>query len=200
MQGRALIASVTLFAFTTLVVWPQGAAAQRRRARDGAPPAAPARRPASDDATMAQAKQHFEAGRNAYNAGDYVTRHPRVQGGRGAASVGDPGLQHRPRQREARQAARRREVLQALPGAAAQRDQHAEVEGKIASLEQEIAAQPPPAASSQPGGTAPQPGAGQAQEQPGDMPPADPHATAGGRSPARVMTRTRRRRRRARRW
>src|SRR3954464_4685377 len=79
MRGRSpLIASVTLLAFTTLVVWPRGASAQGEAAK--APPAdakaaaaAPSAAPAAGDAAMAQAKQHFETGRNAYNAGDYVT-------------------------------------------------------------------------------------------------------------------------------
>jgi len=77
MRRRSLIASVTLLSFTTLMVWPHGARAQTEPKPADAPAATPATpttpTPASDDATMAQAKQHFETGRNAYNAGDYVT-------------------------------------------------------------------------------------------------------------------------------
>src|SRR5690349_6934820 len=80
LRGRSpWVASVTLLAFTTLVIWPRGAAAEGEPAKAPAPAqpppanAAPAPAPTGDDAAMAQAKQHFETGRNAYNAGDYVT-------------------------------------------------------------------------------------------------------------------------------
>src|SRR5690348_3624555 len=73
MRGRSLVASVTLLSFTTLIVWPRGAWAQTEAKPAEAAPPATAAPPANDDATMAQAKQHFETGRNAYNAGDYVT-------------------------------------------------------------------------------------------------------------------------------
>src|SRR5947209_3110375 len=72
MRGRSLVASVTLLSFTTLVVWPRGASAQEAKPAEAPPAAAAAPAPSNDDA-MAQAKQHFETGRNAYNAGDYVT-------------------------------------------------------------------------------------------------------------------------------
>ena len=177
MRGRSLVASVTLLSFTTLIVWPRGACAQTGAQPAAAPaaPPPPPPPPANDDATMAQAKQHFETGRNAYNAGDYVDRDPRVQGGRGAAAVADPRLQHRPRQREAGQAPRGGEVLQALPRGAAERVEQGR--GRAARSRRSRPRSRPSRRRrrAQPGGTAPPPAAAQV-EQPGDMPPADPNA------------------------
>jgi tetratricopeptide (TPR) repeat protein len=182
MRGRALVASVTCLAFTMLVVWPRGAAAQGKgpapaASAPAAAPAAPA--PANDDAVMAQAKQHFEAGRNAYNAGDYVTA---IREFKEAERLRpSPILAYNIGLANEKLGKRRvavkyyKRYLELQPNAA----NKAEVEQKIAALEQEIAAQPPPAATAQPGGTAPQPqGQAQAIEQPGDMPPPDPNAQA----------------------
>src|SRR5260370_35027214 len=68
MRLRMLTALTTLLAFVMTLLWPGGASAQQP------PPAtAPAAPPQTvDDGTMAQAKQHFEAGKNAYNSGDYA--------------------------------------------------------------------------------------------------------------------------------
>ena len=74
MRGRSLVASLTLLSFTTLILWPHGAWAQGEAKPAEAPPRRRRRRQrGNDDAAMAQAKTHFETGRNAYNAGDYVT-------------------------------------------------------------------------------------------------------------------------------
>jgi hypothetical protein len=177
MRGRSLIASVTLLSFTTLIVWPRGASAQEAKPAEAppAPPANPPPPPANDDA-MAQAKQHFETGRNAYNAGDYVTA---IREFKQAEQLRpSPILDYNIGLANEKLGKRRvavkyyKRYLEEQPNAS----NKAEVEQKVAALETEIAAQP--ATNAQPGGTAPQPGAAQV-EQPGDMPPADPNATAG---------------------
>src|SRR5438309_12083798 len=61
---RLQVVAVCLYAFLMALLWPYAARAQN-------PPPQPA--PAVNDEALAQAKQHFEAGKNAYNAGDYVT-------------------------------------------------------------------------------------------------------------------------------
>jgi hypothetical protein len=185
MRGRSLVASVTLLSFTTLIVWPRGAWAQteaKPAAAPAAPPANPPPPPANDDATMAQAKQHFETGRNAYNAGDYVTA---IREFKAAEQLRpSPILDYNIGLANEKLGKRRvavkyyKRYLEEQPNAA----NKAEVEQKVAGLEAAIASEPPTAANAQPGGTAPQPGA-QAQEQAGDMPPADPNATAGAAQP-----------------
>ncbi len=187
MRGRSLVASVTLLSFTTLMVWPRGAWAQDNKGA-APPPAAPATAPApsaapapaapaGDDATMAQAKQHFETGRNAYNAGDYVTAiHEFKQAEQLRPS---PILDYNIGLANEKLGKRRvavkyyRRYLEEQPNAS----NRGEVEQKVTALEAAIASEPPPAANAQPGGTAPQPGA--QAEQPGDMPPADPNAQPG---------------------
>ena len=174
MRGRTFVATLTLVAFTTLVIWPRGAAADDKPAEaKAAPAAAPApastpAAPASEDGTMAQAKQHFETGRNAYNAGDYVTA---IREFKAAEALRpSPILDYNIGLANEKLGKRRvavkyyRRYLDAQPNAS----NKAEVEGKVSTLEAEIAASPPPAAMATPGGTAGQP---QAQEQPGDMPP-----------------------------
>ncbi|HWE26750.1 MAG TPA: tetratricopeptide repeat protein [Polyangia bacterium] len=180
MRGRSLVASVTLLSFSTLMVWPHGAWAQgeakpapaQAPAATAAPPA-----PANDDASMAQAKQHFETGRNAYNAGDYVTAIREFK--QAEALRPSPILDYNIGLANEKLGKRRvavkyyKRYLEEQPNAA----NKAEVEQKVGALEAEIASQPPPAANAQPGGTAPQ--AGAQVEQPGDMPPPDPNAQPG---------------------
>ena len=176
MRGRSLVASVTVLSFTTLMVWPRGAWAQGdNKAAPAAPAATAAPAPANDDATMAQAKQHFETGRNAYNAGDYVTA---IHEFKAAEQLRpSPILDYNIGLANEKLGKRRvavkyyKRYLEEQPNAA----NKAEVEGKVGALEAAIASEPPPAATAQPGGTAPQPQA----EQPGDMPPADPNAQPG---------------------
>jgi hypothetical protein len=180
MRGRSVIASATLVAFTTLIVWPRGVEADEPK---GAPPPAPAAAPApapaasGDDAAMAQAKQHFETGRNAYNAGDYVTA---IREFKAAEQLRpSPILDYNIGLANEKLGKRRvalkyyKRYLEVQPNAS----NKAEVEQKVSALEAEIAAQPPPAANTQPGGTAPQPNA--QVEQPGDMPPPDTNAQPG---------------------
>src|SRR3954471_13236528 len=171
MRGRSLIASVTLLSFTTLILWPHGAWAQgdAKAAPPDAPAAAPA--PANDDA-MAQAKVHFETGRNAYNAGDYVTaiREFKVAEQLRPSPILDYNIGLANEKLGKRRVAVKyyRRYLELQPNAS----NKGEVDGKIAALEAEIAQQPPPAATTQPGGTAPQP----QTETAADMPPPDPNA------------------------
>jgi tetratricopeptide (TPR) repeat protein len=124
---------------------------------------------------MGQAKQHFETGRNAYNAGDYVTA---IREFKAAEALRpSPILDYNIGLANEKLGKRRvavkyyRRYVELQPNAS----NKAEVEGKIAALEAEIAQQPPPAANTQPGGTAPQPGAGPTETQ-ADMPPPDPNA------------------------
>lgn len=183
MRGRSVVASVTVLSFTTLIVWPRGAWAQDDKAATP-PPSAPAAAPApttttpppGDDATMAQAKQHFETGRNAYNAGDYVTA---IREFKAAEALRpSPILSYNIGLANEKLGKRRvavkyyRRYLEQQPNAA----NKAEVEQKVQALEASIAAEPSPAATAQPGGTAPQPGM---QEQPSDMPPPDTSAQPG---------------------
>ena len=169
MRGKSLIASVTLLSFTTLIVWPRGASAQQAEA----PAAAPAPAAAGDDA-MAQAKQHFETGRNAYNAGDYVTA---IREFKQAEQLRpSPILDYNIGLANEKLGKRRvaikyyKRYLELQPNAA----NKAEVEGKVTALEAAIASEPPPAAGAQTGGTA-----GQPTETASDMPPPDPNAQPG---------------------
>jgi tetratricopeptide (TPR) repeat protein len=168
---RSLVASVTLLSFTTLILWPRGGYAQEGAKPAEAPAAAAA--PASDDATMGQAKQHFETGRNAYNAGDYVTA---IREFKAAEALRpSPILDYNIGLANEKLGKRRvavkyyKRYLEEQPNAS----NKAEVDGKVAALEAEIAAQPGPP----PGPNGQTPPTAQT-EQPGDMPPADPNATA----------------------
>lgn len=203
MRGRttSLVAATTCLAFTTYVLWPRsaaaaptsdkGAAAPSGQSAAPAPPsgaaqaaAPPQAAPGGEDATLQEAKQHFETGRNAYNAGDYVTAIHEFK--QAEALRPSPILAYNIALANEKLGKRRvavkyyRRYLEQQPNAA----NRAEVEQKIATLEQEIAQQPA-AAAVQPGGTAPQPGAPGAEtpppppptaEQPSDMPPPDPNA------------------------
>ena len=175
MRGRSsLVASLTLLSFTTLTLWPHGAWAQGEAKPAEAPPAAaPAPAVGGEDAAMAQAKQHFETGRNAYNAGDYMTA---IREFKAAEQLRpSPILDYNIGLANEKLGKRRvavkyyKRYLELQPNAA----NKAEVEGKVSALEAEIAAQPVPP----PGGTAPQPGA--QPETQADMPPADPNAQPG---------------------
>jgi tetratricopeptide (TPR) repeat protein len=179
MRGRSLVASVTLLSFTTLILWPHGAWAQGDGKAATPPPsepaaAAPAPAPAGgEDAAMAQAKQHFETGRNAYNAGDYMTA---IREFKAAEQLRpSPILDYNIGLANEKLGKRRvavkyyKRYIELQPNAA----NKAEVEGKITQLEADIAASPPPVA--QPGGA--QPGA--QTETAADMPPADPNAQPG---------------------
>jgi tetratricopeptide (TPR) repeat protein len=173
----------TLMAFTTLVVWPRGAWADNKSGDKSAPAAAPAATappaaepapaaaPPSDDQAMAQAKQHFETGRNAYNAGDYVTaiREFKTAEALRPSPILDYNIGLANEKLGKRRVAVKyyRRYLELQPNAS----NKGEVDGKIAALEAEIAQQPPPAANTQPGGTAPQP----QTETASDMPPPDPN-------------------------
>ncbi|MDB4964884.1 MAG: hypothetical protein JWN44_573 [Myxococcales bacterium] len=186
MRGKTLVAMVTLMAFTTLVVWPRGASADNKSSEKSAaapaattPPPSEAAAPAaaaSDDQAMAQAKQHFETGRNAYNAGDYVTaiREFKAAEGLRPSPILDYNIGLANEKLGKRRVAVKyyRRYLELQPNAA----NKGEVDGKIAALEAEIASQPPPAANAQPSGTAPQPNA--QTETASDMPPPDPNGAA----------------------
>lgn len=163
MRLRSLTATVTCLAFTAMVAWPYRAQAQEA-------PAAAA--PAGDDATMAQAKQHFEAGRAAYNNSDYAGAIREFK--QAEALRPSPVLDYNIGLANEKLGKRRvavkyyRRYLELQPNA----PNKDEVTGRITSLEGAIAQQPP-AAQTQPGGTAPQ-----AEEAPGDMPPPDVNAQA----------------------
>jgi tetratricopeptide (TPR) repeat protein len=164
MRVRSFIATVTCLAFTAMVAWPYHAHAQ-----EAAPQAAA---PANDDATMAQAKQHFEAGRSAYNAGDYLGSIREFK--QAEALRPSPVLDYNIGLANEKLGKRRvavkyyRRYLELQPNA----PNKDEVQGRITSLEAAIAQQPP-APQGQPGG------APQAEEAPGDMPPPDVNAVQG---------------------
>src|SRR2546423_12265554 len=159
------------------MVWPQGAWAQEAKPAPAPAAAAPAA-PAGGDEAMAQAKQHFETGRNAYNAGDYVTA---IREFKAAEALRpSPILDYNIGLANEKLGKRRvavkyyRRYLEEQPNAT----NKAEVEQKVTALEAEIAQQP---STAQPGGTAPQPGGhpGAQADQPAAWPPADPNAQAG---------------------
>jgi tetratricopeptide (TPR) repeat protein len=169
---RLQVVAVSLFAFLMALLWPYAVRAQN----------APAQPPAVNDEAMVQAKQHFEAGRNAYNAGDYGTAIREFK----AAEALRPspilnyniGLANEKLNKKRVALKYYRRYLEQMPTAG----NRGEVEGRIAQLEQDIAAQPPPPPSADPN-QPPPPGA----EQPGDMPPPqtappppgyDPYASA----------------------
>ena len=121
---------------------------------------------------MAQAKQHFETGRNAYNAGDYVTA---IREFKAAEALRpSPILAYNIGLANEKLGKRRvaREVLQALPRAAAQRAEQGRGrrQGRGArGGDRGRSRRPAPGAAT---GQPPPPPA--RTEQPGDMPPADP--------------------------
>src|SRR5256714_3280902 len=162
---RLQVVAVCLYAFLMALLWPYAA-----RAQNPPPPAQPAPGAGTvNDEALAQAKQHFEAGKNAYNAGDYVTSIREFK----AAEALRPspilayniGLANEKLGKKRVAVKYYKRYLEMQPNAA----NKGEVDGKITALEAEIAAQPPPAANTQPGGTAPQPN-GQT-ESASDMPP-----------------------------
>ena len=169
-----LTALTTLFAFLLTLFWTQHGNAQPAAQPPPPPPAgAP---PPADDATMAQAKQHFEAGRNAYNAGDYpgAIREFKAAEALRPSPILDYniGLANEKLGKKRVAVKYYHRYLNLQPNAK-NRD---EVEQRINSLESQIAQEPPPAATATPGGTAPQPTPPPTAEQPGDMPPPDPQA------------------------
>jgi tetratricopeptide (TPR) repeat protein len=128
---------------------------------------------------MAQAKQHFETGRNAYNAGDYVTAIREFK--QAEALRPSPILDYNIGLANEKLGKRRvalkyyKRYLELQPNAA----NKAEVDQKIQSLEASIAAEPAPPPTATPPGTPPPPTA----EQPSDMPPPDPNAQAAAAQP-----------------
>jgi hypothetical protein len=174
MRLRMLTALTTLLAFVMTLVWPGGASAQQPP-----PPPPPTSAPATpppgtpDDAAMAQAKQHFEAGRNAYNAGDYAGAIREFK----AAETLRPspildyniGLANEKLGKKRVAVKYYHRYLNLQPNA---RNKD-EVEQRINGLDAQIAQEPPPATTAQPGGSAPQPNT---TEQPSDMPPPDTSA------------------------
>jgi tetratricopeptide (TPR) repeat protein len=170
-RPKALTAIVTCVAFATALFAPLAARAQN------APPAPPptgGEQGAIDDEAMTRAKGHFEAGRNAYNAGDYVGA---IREFKAAEALRpSPILAYNIGLANEKLGKRRvavkyyRRYLEQVPNA----QNRSEVEGRIATLEREIAAEPPPppaGAAPPPGAAAPPPNAPPTFEQPSDMPP-----------------------------
>jgi tetratricopeptide (TPR) repeat protein len=168
MKPRTLTALTTCFAFAAAMLWPYLA-----RAQQPAPSGGTATAPAGDDA-LNQAKTHFEAGKNAYNAGDWQTA---IREFKAAEALRpSPILDYNIGLANEKLGKRRvavkyyKRYLELQPNAA----NKAEVEGKVQQLEADIANSPPPVA--QPGGAAQQ---GAQTETAADMPPADPNAQPG---------------------
>jgi tetratricopeptide (TPR) repeat protein len=152
MTSRSLTATITCLAFAGAIFWPYTARAQ------GQPAPAPA--PAAGDDALNQAKTHFEAGKNAYNAGDYVSAIREFK----AAEALRPspildyniGLANEKLGKKRVAVKYYKKYVDGMPNAS----NRAQVEASIAQLEKEIAAAPPPT------------NAPPAQvEQPSDMPP-----------------------------
>jgi hypothetical protein len=128
MKTKAYVAVGTTLAFVFAVVWPRGAQAQT------SPP----------DDTLGQARAHFEAGKNAYNAGDFLgaIREFKTAESLRPSPILDYNIGLSNEQLNRPRAAVRfyRRYLEAEPNA----QNAVEVRGRIAGLEQRIASQPPP--------------------------------------------------------
>jgi tetratricopeptide (TPR) repeat protein len=157
---RLQVVAVSLYAFLMALLWPYASRA------DNPPPAQPPPTGgAVNDEALAQAKQHFEAGKNAYNAGDYVTAIREFK----AAEALRPspilayniGLANEKLGKKRVALKYYKRYLEEMPNA----PNRAEVDGRIAQLEQDVASQPPPPPP-QPDQPPPP-----TAEQPGDMPP-----------------------------
>ena len=149
-------ALVTCLAFTLLTVGPASA--------QGTAPA-----PAEDDPALREARQHFETGRNAYNAGDYVTA---IREFKAAEQLRpSPILAYNIGLANEKLGKRRvavkyyRRYLDQQPNA----PNRPEVDQRIQQLEADIAANPNPPGQPGPPGQPTTPTA----EQPSDMPPTD---------------------------
>ena len=156
------VTPATLFAFLMACLWPYSS-----RAADAPAPPPPAGQSINDEA-LAQAKQHFEAGRNAYNAQDYITA---IREFKAAEALRpSPLLAYNIGLANEKLGKRRvalkyyHRYLEQMPNA----QNRPEVEGRIQQLEAEVASLPPPP----PPGQAPPPGPN--VEQPGDNPPPQP--------------------------
>ncbi len=144
-------AFATCFAFLLACVWPYAARAQQ-------PPPPP-----PNDEPLQQAKGHFEAGKNAYNAGDYPAAIREFK----AAEALRPspildyniGLSNEKLGKKRVAVKYYKRYLEGQPQAA----NRATVEGSIGQLEREIAAAPPPNSPPPP------------VEQPSDLPPQQPN-------------------------
>jgi hypothetical protein len=156
MKRWSVASVVTVVAFLAASLWPHPVGAQ------AAPGEAPAEAPPADD-TLTRAKAHFEAGKNAYNAGDYTTAIREFK----AAELLRPspildyniGLANEKLGKKRVAVKYYRRYLEQMPNAT----NRSTVEASIAQLEREIAA-----ATGQP--TPPS----QPVEQPADLPPSQP--------------------------
>ena len=140
---------------------------------------------------MAQAKQHFETGRNAYNAGDYVTA---IREFKAAEELRpSPILDYNIGLANEKLGKRRvaRQVLQALSRGAAERVEpgRGRAEGRGARGGDRRAA----AAGGEQRSRAERRRSRRQAEQPSDMPPPDANAQPGARGAAGLRSRTRRR-------
>jgi tetratricopeptide (TPR) repeat protein len=181
MKSRSLTALTTCLAFAAALLLPYVA-----RAQQPPPPA-----PATGDDGLAQAKSHFEAGKNAYNAGDYQTAIREFK----AAEALRPspildyniGLASEKLNRKRVAVKYYKRYLEGMP-TASNREQ---VEASIAQLEREIAAAPPPPAQNAPA-QAGQPNDPTAMEPPANQAPPtysgyDPYAAQQSSYPYQVQ-------------
>lgn len=122
-----------------------------------------AQSPSADDQALAEAKRHFEAGKNAYTSGDYQTAIREFKAAEAlrpsALLAYNIGLANEKLGKRRVAVKYYRRYLEGAPGA----PNRAEVEGRIASLERDIAANPGGAQGGQP-----------QTERPSDMPPEMP--------------------------
>jgi tetratricopeptide (TPR) repeat protein len=172
MRPRSVTALTTCLAFAAAIFWPHIARAQQQQ-----PATAPA--PAAGDEALNQAKSHFDAGKNAYNAGDYPTAIREFK----AAEALRPspildyniGLANEKLNKKRVAVKYYKRYLEGMPNAT----NRSTVEASIGQLEREIAASPPP--GQQPPAQAEQPTDNPPQQQPNQQPPTyssyDPYAS-----------------------
>ena len=167
MRRSASIAVVTCLAFAWAVLWPDVSRADPTPA--AAPPAATTETAPHEDAQLVAAKQHFEAGRVAFNAADYPTairEFKMAEALRASAILAyNIGLANEKLNRRRVAVRYYRRFLESAPTASNRPD----VEQRIARLEKEIAAQPQAQPVEQPEDNPPPPVI--APPAPGEPPP-----------------------------
>jgi tetratricopeptide (TPR) repeat protein len=155
MRSRSVTAITTCVAFAAAILLPHIARAQQPPVQAAA--AAPA------DEALTQAKTHFEAGKSAYNAGDYpgAIREFKAAEALRPSPILDYniGLANEKLSKKRVAVKYYKRYLEGMPTAS----NRATVEASIAQLEREIAAAPPPVPQNAPVAQ---------QEQQVDMPPA----------------------------
>jgi tetratricopeptide (TPR) repeat protein len=153
--------------------WAAGAAAQTA----AAPPPPPGGAGPAEDPHLADARNHFEAGKNLYNVGDYLEAIREFKAAEALRSSPilsyNIGLANEQLGRKKVAVKYFRRYLEGLPSAS----NRPEVEANIAALEREIAAQTPPPSSAPPPPVVEAPVDSPPPPPPAGYPAYDPYAT-----------------------